>query len=111
MEETAGANRGAALPEKKPTTSAFDPAAVAQMCSPISHLYPSFSLQVIDGKLAPYLSKVIKFASSHVFSCSLCRQKGFICELCHNGQVIYPFQESAIKRYSLTFICFLFHIY
>lgn len=74
------------------------------MCSPISHLYPSSSLQVIDGKLAPYLSKVIKFASSHVFSCSLCREKGFICELCHNGQVIYPFQESAIKRYSSSHI-------
>lgn len=55
--------------------------------------------QVIDGKLAPFLSKVIKFASSHVFSCSLCREKGFICELCHNGQVIYPFQESATRRY------------
>lgn len=63
-------------------------------------LLPSvLTLQVIDGKLAPFLSKVIKFASSHVFSCSLCREKGFICELCQNGQVIYPFQESATKRY------------
>uniref|UniRef100_A0A3Q4GGP7 Pleckstrin homology domain containing, family M, member 3 n=1 Tax=Neolamprologus brichardi TaxID=32507 RepID=A0A3Q4GGP7_NEOBR len=53
---------------------------------------------VIDGKLAPFLSKVIKFASSHVFSCSLCREKGFICELCQNGQVIYPFQENATRR-------------
>ncbi|XP_035265347.1 pleckstrin homology domain-containing family M member 3 [Anguilla anguilla] len=53
---------------------------------------------VIEGKLAPFLSKVIKFASSHVYSCSLCSEKGFICELCHNGQVIYPFQESATKR-------------
>lgn len=61
-------------------------------------------LQVIDGKLAPFLSKVIKFASSHVFSCSLCREKGFICELCHDGQVLYPFQESTTKRYSLSFI-------
>nr|XP_020476956.1 pleckstrin homology domain-containing family M member 3 isoform X2 [Monopterus albus] len=63
------------------------------------HLYSVADLQqVIDGKLAPFLSKVIKFASSHVFSCSLCREKGFICELCHNGQVIYPFQENATKR-------------
>ncbi|KAM8854985.1 pleckstrin homology domain-containing family M member 3 [Spinachia spinachia] len=63
------------------------------------HLYSIADLQqVIDGKLAPFLSKVIKFASSHVFSCSLCREKGFICELCHNEQVIYPFQESATKR-------------
>lgn len=83
-------------------TSALDPAVVAQMCSPITHVCPPSSSQVIDGKLAPYLSKVIKFASSHVFSCSLCREKGFICELCHNGQVIYPFQESAITRYSFS---------
>ncbi|KAG7463932.1 hypothetical protein MATL_G00181950 [Megalops atlanticus] len=63
------------------------------------HLYSLSDLQqVIDGKLAPFLSKVIKFASSHVYSCSLCSEKGFICELCHNGQVIYPFQESATKR-------------
>lgn len=72
------------------------------MCTPITHLHPSCSLQVIDGKLAPYLSKVIKFASSHVFSCSLCRAKGFFCELCHNGQVLYPFQESSIKRYRFS---------
>ncbi|XP_047457800.1 pleckstrin homology domain-containing family M member 3 [Mugil cephalus] len=63
------------------------------------HLYSMADLQqVIDGKLAPFLSKVIKFASSHVFSCSLCREKGFICELCQNGQVIYPFQENATRR-------------
>lgn len=63
------------------------------------HLYSMADLQqVIDGKLAPFLSKVIKFASSHVLSCSLCREKGFICELCHNKQVIYPFQENATRR-------------
>lgn len=63
------------------------------------HLYSLADLQqVIDGKLAPFLSKVIKFASSHVFSCSLCREKGFICELCQNGQVLYPFQENTTKR-------------
>ncbi|XP_072301386.1 pleckstrin homology domain-containing family M member 3 [Eucyclogobius newberryi] len=63
------------------------------------HLYSLSDLQqVIDGKLAPFLSKVIKFATSHVFSCSLCREKGFICELCQNGQVLYPFQEHATKR-------------
>nr|XP_006636462.1 PREDICTED: pleckstrin homology domain-containing family M member 3 [Lepisosteus oculatus] len=63
------------------------------------HLYSLADLQqVIDGKLAPFLSKVIKFASSHVYSCSLCSQKGFICELCQNGQIIFPFQNAATKR-------------
>ncbi|GAA6094949.1 pleckstrin homology domain-containing family M member 3 [Tachysurus ichikawai] len=65
----------------------------------VTHFVPfsPCSVQVIDGKLAPFLSKVIKFASSHVYSCSLCREKGFICELCHNGQILYPFQENATK--------------
>ncbi|XP_069052505.1 pleckstrin homology domain-containing family M member 3 isoform X2 [Lepisosteus oculatus] len=64
------------------------------------HLYSLADLQqVIDGKLAPFLSKVIKFASSHVYSCSLCSQKGFICELCQNGQIIFPFQNAATKRF------------
>lgn len=63
------------------------------------HLYSLADLQqVIDGKLAPFLSKVIKFASAHVFSCSLCREKGFICELCQSGQMLYPFQENTTKR-------------
>nr|XP_046197017.1 LOW QUALITY PROTEIN: pleckstrin homology domain-containing family M member 3-like [Oncorhynchus gorbuscha] len=63
------------------------------------HLYSLADLQqVIDGTLAPFLSKVIQFASSHVYSCRQSREKGFICEMCQNGQVIYPFQESATKR-------------
>lgn len=63
------------------------------------HLYSLSDLQqVIDGKLAPFLSKVIKFASAHVLGCSLCREKGFICELCQNGQMLYPFQENTTKR-------------
>lgn len=106
MWKTTGGNKGACLQnfcvETPLTSSALDPAVVAQMRRPVAHLYSSCSLQVIDGKLAPYLSKVIKFASSHVFSCSLCREKGFICELCHNDQVIYPFQESSIKRYRFS---------
>ncbi|XP_077392455.1 pleckstrin homology domain-containing family M member 3 [Festucalex cinctus] len=65
------------------------------------HLYSIADLQqVIDGHLAPFLSKVIKFASAHVLGCTLCRQKGFICELCHSGHLIYPFQDSATRRCS-----------
>ncbi|XP_061548917.1 pleckstrin homology domain-containing family M member 3 [Phycodurus eques] len=65
------------------------------------HLYSIADLQqVIDGQLAPFLSKVIKFASAHVLACTLCRQKGFICELCHSQSLIYPFQDSATARCS-----------
>uniref|UniRef100_A0A674HWQ9 Pleckstrin homology domain-containing family M member 3 n=2 Tax=Terrapene triunguis TaxID=2587831 RepID=A0A674HWQ9_9SAUR len=58
------------------------------------HLYSLADLQqVIEGKLAPFLGKVIKFATTHVYSCSLCSQKGFICEICNNGEILYPFED------------------
>ncbi|XP_075385092.1 pleckstrin homology domain-containing family M member 3 [Tenrec ecaudatus] len=63
------------------------------------HLYSLADLQqVIEGKLAPFLSKVIKFATSHVYSCSLCSQKGFICEICNNGEILYPFEDISTSR-------------
>ncbi|XP_069589823.1 pleckstrin homology domain-containing family M member 3 isoform X3 [Ranitomeya imitator] len=63
------------------------------------HLYSLADLQqVMEGKLAPFLTKVIKFATSHVYSCSLCSQKGFICEICNNGEILYPFEETSTSR-------------
>lgn len=63
------------------------------------HLYSLADLQqVIEGKLAPFLGKVIKFATSHVYSCSLCCQKGFICEICNNGEILYPFEDISTSR-------------
>ncbi|XP_012607570.1 pleckstrin homology domain-containing family M member 3 isoform X2 [Microcebus murinus] len=66
------------------------------------HLYSLADLQqVIEGKLAPFLGKVIKFATAHVYSCSLCSQKGFICEICNNGEILYPFEDISTSRYRL----------
>uniref|UniRef100_A0A9L0RKY0 Pleckstrin homology domain-containing family M member 3 n=1 Tax=Equus caballus TaxID=9796 RepID=A0A9L0RKY0_HORSE len=67
------------------------------------HLYSLSDLQqVIEGKLAPFLGKVIKFAASHVYSCSLCSQKGFICEICNNGEILYPFEDISTSRYRIS---------
>jgi len=55
-------------------------------------------LQVPTGGLATSLRKVIRFATKHVYSCGLCSQKGFICELCNNNRVIYPFEMEATFR-------------
>lgn len=55
-------------------------------------------LQIPTGGLAASLRKVIKFATKHVYSCRLCCQKGFICELCNNAKVIYAFEMDATYR-------------
>lgn len=63
------------------------------------HLYSlSDFLQVPSGTLLNSLKKVIKFAIKHVYECRLCSQKGYICELCNQTKVIYPFEvESTIR--------------
>ncbi|KAF4522537.1 hypothetical protein B566_EDAN009985 [Ephemera danica] len=63
------------------------------------HLYSVNDLQQIpSGTLAHRLSRVVDFARSHVLGCWLCSQKGFICEICNNPQVIYPFDTDLTYR-------------
>ncbi|KAK0395299.1 hypothetical protein QR680_001213 [Steinernema hermaphroditum] len=63
------------------------------------HLY-SFSdlINCTSGVLERHLNSLINFAVGHVQNCALCRQKGFICELCQVKQVIYPFQVETTSR-------------
>ena len=51
-------------------------------------------LQVYNGQQAHHLRKIITQFSKHIYKCTLCCQKGFICEYCHDNTIIYPFQVS-----------------
>ncbi|XP_046746095.1 uncharacterized protein LOC124411180 [Diprion similis] len=51
-----------------------------------------------NGIMAQQLQKVVEFARNHVTNCWLCSQKGFICEVCDNPKVIYPFDMSSTYR-------------
>lgn len=37
-----------------------------------------------------------------MYSCSLCSQKGFICEICNNGEILYPFEDISTSRYRIS---------
>ncbi|XP_069373772.1 pleckstrin homology domain-containing family M member 1 isoform X2 [Paralichthys olivaceus] len=64
-----------------------------------SHLYSVVDLQEIaDGRYAIYLLTLLQFASSHVFQCDLCTQRGFICQICHADDTIFPFQFDSTTR-------------
>ncbi|XP_041377843.1 uncharacterized protein LOC121390161 isoform X2 [Gigantopelta aegis] len=56
--------------------------------------------QVATGQLAKTLHEVMRFASRHVYDCAMCSLKGFICELCNNPKVIYPFEIDSTYRCS-----------
>ncbi|XP_043278921.1 uncharacterized protein Plekhm1 [Venturia canescens] len=55
-------------------------------------------LDVPSGALAQQLQKIVELARQHVLNCWLCSQKGFICEVCNNPKVIYPFDMESTYR-------------
>lgn len=65
------------------------------------HLYSINDLELImKGTLSPLLAKAIKYGEDHIMDCLLCSQKGFICELCSDANVIYPFNIEKTYRVS-----------
>lgn len=63
------------------------------------HLYTISDLaQIPNGSLALQLEKVVQFAKSHVLDCWLCSQKGFICEVCRDPKILYPFDTNSTYR-------------
>lgn len=63
------------------------------------HLYTISDLaQIPNGSLALQLEKVVMFAKTHVLECWLCSQKGFICEVCRDPKILYPFDTSTTYR-------------
>ena len=57
------------------------------------------------------LKKAISFAAKHVYQCRLCSQKGFVCEICNNPKVIYPFEMEETYRVSVIMSCYRYVIY
>ncbi|XP_034841470.1 uncharacterized protein [Maniola hyperantus] len=63
------------------------------------HLYTISDLaQIPNNSLALQLEKVVNFARSHVLDCWLCSQKGFICEVCKDSKILYPFETISTYR-------------
>ncbi|KAM9837636.1 pleckstrin homology domain-containing family M member 1 isoform 1-T2 [Aulostomus maculatus] len=64
-----------------------------------SHLYSVMDLrQIAEDQYAAYLHALLQYASNHVFSCDLCTQRGFICQICHSNDIIFPFQFDSTTR-------------
>ncbi|XP_051273601.1 pleckstrin homology domain-containing family M member 1 [Dicentrarchus labrax] len=64
-----------------------------------SHLYSVMDLrQIAEGEYGTYLMTLSQYASNHVFHCDLCTQRGFICQICHANDIIFPFQFDSTTR-------------
>ncbi|XP_032473742.1 pleckstrin homology domain-containing family M member 1 isoform X2 [Phocoena sinus] len=63
------------------------------------HKYSVADLQQIaDGVYEGFLKSLIEFASQHVYHCDLCTQRGFICQICHHHDIIFPFEFDTTVR-------------
>ncbi|KAF7657426.1 hypothetical protein LDENG_00026870 [Lucifuga dentata] len=64
-----------------------------------SHLYSVMDLrQIAEGQYATYLNTLVQYASKHVYHCDLCTQRGFVCQICHANDIIFPFQFDTTTR-------------
>nr|XP_039332905.1 pleckstrin homology domain-containing family M member 1 isoform X2 [Saimiri boliviensis boliviensis] len=54
--------------------------------------------QIADGVYEGFLKALIEFASQHVYHCDLCTQRGFICQICHHHDIIFPFEFDTTVR-------------
>ncbi|KAM8837338.1 pleckstrin homology domain-containing family M member 1 isoform 1-T1 [Spinachia spinachia] len=64
-----------------------------------SQLYSVMDLrQIADDEYVTYLITLLQHASNHVFHCDLCTQRGFICQICHASDIIFPFQLDITTR-------------
>ncbi|NXO86392.1 PKHM1 protein, partial [Sitta europaea] len=56
--------------------------------------------QIADGVFETFLQSLLQFASHHVYSCDLCTQRGFICQICNSSDIIFPFEFDTTTRCS-----------
>lgn len=55
-------------------------------------------LSVNSRTLPTPMKKLLKFGKAHIISCKICKAKGFVCEICRNPEVIFPFNLESIYK-------------
>lgn len=49
-----------------------------------------------NGTVVDFLNKVFALFEQHIRKCELCAGKGYVCEICSNIEVLFPFDDGAI---------------
>lgn len=51
---------------------------------------------VESGFIIEFLNKLFSIFEQHIRPCELCSGKGYVCEICSNIEILYPFDDGAI---------------
>lgn len=63
----------------------------------VNNKYSMGHLEAInDGSLESQLTELTEVCRAHITGCNLCSGKGYLCEVCRNNEVLYPFDSGAI---------------
>lgn len=62
------------------------------------NMYSIFDLIEVDnGAIVEFLNRIFSTYEQHIRNCMLCTGKGYVCEICRNVEVIFPFDDGAIN--------------
>lgn len=61
---------------------------------------------VRDGQLDRELRRTLQPIVDHLSTCARCRAQGFVCEICHSGQILFPFGQVNTVSCSVCMACF-----
>lgn len=63
----------------------------------VNKKYSMSHLEAInDGSLESQLTELTENCRSHITNCKLCSGKGYLCEICGNNEILYPFDSGAL---------------
>lgn len=51
---------------------------------------------VENGTIIEFLNRLFSTFEQHIRKCELCSGKGYVCEICSNIEVLFPFDDGAI---------------
>ena len=58
------------------------------------------------AKLYDQLKFILSKSLQHIYSCEICSQQGFLCEICKNTKLIYPFDIDNVIKCPNCLTCF-----
>ncbi|VDP76672.1 unnamed protein product [Echinostoma caproni] len=61
---------------------------------------------VRDGQLDRELRQALQPIVDHLSACTRCRAQGFVCEICHSGQILFPFGQINTVACPVCMACF-----
>lgn len=62
-----------------------------------NHMYSIADLIGIEnGSVIDFLNRTFAAFEQHIRKCELCSGKGYVCEICKNVEVLFPFDDGAV---------------